>query len=1076
MSLGRWRILAASGAALMLLLPAARSLQAQGTIRGRITASSGGQPLAGARVLVLGGNQTAVSSEDGRYTLRNVGVGTIQLQALRVGYQSLKKVVTVAGAADSVSADFALTEAVVQLQEVVTTATGEQRRVELGNAVATLGDVSKLAEERKISTLGELLQSKTPGVIVLPATTLGGPPTFRIRGVSSISLSNAPIIYVDGVRFSSNTLTSGTDTPFSLLNTLNPDEIEDIEIVKGPSAATLYGTNAANGVVLITTKRGRAGTARWAWTAEQGRVEDRSPYPDMYAAWGHRADGSPGQIRCQLATMNTSTYTNLDLSPSQQCITDSLTHYNYLRDPDNTFIGNGQRSLYGMQVNGGSEALRYFASAETEDETGIVKMPWYEIRRFDSLKVGTLPEWRRPLAQKRQSFRGNLSAALSPKVDLNINTGFSRLYNRQPPGDDLIIALLYVGIQNYGFKGPGLDKITTQSGGTPLHDAYTFAPGDIMQNINESTVQRTTASANMAWRPFTWMQNDGTVGVDLSVTNYFQICKVNECPPANATARAGRVTDNKVNRRNISGKLSSTSTWDVRPWANLKTSVGGDYTAVEDDFVNSNGVTLPPGATTVAAASTRNASQKQPTAVKTLGAYGQEQLGLRDRMFLTVALRTDQNSAFGTNFQEVYYPKVSLSWLLSDETVNTRWNWLNKLYFPTSPFVNSFRLRLAYGASGVQPGATDGLAIFNPAAVAIASRTTTTGTDTPGLTENQPANANLKPERSAEFEGGFEMQMLNSKVHFDYTYYNKKTKDALIAVNFAPSSAAAQLNPLQNIGSTQNWGHEAQVTAQVLDTRYVGWDVLLSASHNSNKVVDLGIDPNTNKPRFLRTGSGGTSGEVRQVPGYPISGQWFRDYTYNDDNGDGVLQIAEVHVDSGFTFIGYRVPRDLISIQNGIDLFQRKLRINAMFDYKGGNSTQDGANNFQCTTNPFACRETQDPTAPLDLQARAIAKFYGSVVGTAGTFKSGRGYFRSNQFWKFRELSAAYTLPDRVLSPIRARSGSTLVFAARNLHTWSSWTGIDPEANYGLTQTEGQNEFQTFGAPTYYTFRLNLKY
>lgn len=1076
MSLGRWRILAASGAALMLLLPATRSLQAQSTIRGHVTAATGGQPLAGARVLVLGGTQSAVSGDDGRFTLKNVGAGTVQLQALRVGYQSLKKVVTVTGT-DTVSAEFALTEAVVQLQEVVTTATGEQRRVELGNAVSTLGDVSKLVEERRISTLGDLLQSKTPGLIVLPATTLGGPPTFRIRGVSSISLSNAPIIYVDGVRFSANTMSSGTDTPFSLLNTLNPDEIEDIEIVKGPSAATLYGTNAANGVVLITTKKGRAGAARWSWAIEQGRVEDRSPYPDMYASWGHHADNSPGLVRCQLATMNTSIYTNPDLLPKDQCVSDSLTHYNYLRDPDNTFIGNGSRSLYGVNVSGGTEALRYFASAETEDETGIVKLPWYEERRFDSIPGGkTLPEWRRPLAQKRQGFRGNLSAALSPTVDLNINTGFSRLYNRQPPGDDLIIALLYVGIQNYGFKGPGLDKIVNQSGGTPLHDAFTFAPGDIMQNINESTVQRTTASSNLAWRPFPWMVNDGTVGVDLAVTNFYQICKVNECPPANATARAGRVTDNKLNRRNISAKISSTSTWDVRPWANLKTSFGGDYTTVANDFVNTNGVTLPPGATTVAAAATRGASQQQPTAVKTLGFYGQEQLGLRDRLFLTVALRTDQNSAFGTNFQEVYYPKASLSWVLSDETVNTRWNWLNKLYFPTAPFVNSFRLRTAYGASGVQPGATDAFNLYNAAAVAIGSRTTTTGTDTPGLTENQPPNPNLKPEKSGEFEAGFEMQMYRSKIHLDYTYYNKKTKDALIAVNFAASSGAAQLNPIQNIGSTQSWGHEAQITAQVVETKHFGWDVLVSASHNSNKIVNLGIDPNTGKPRFLRTGSGSTSGEVRQVPGYPINSQWYRDYTYNDDNGDGVLQVAEVHVDSGFSFIGYRVPRDLISIQNGIDLFQRRLHVSAMFDYKGGAGALDGANNFQCTTSPFACRETQDPNAPLDQQARAIAKFYGSVVGTAGTFKTARGYFRSNQFWKLRELSAAYTIPDRALSAIRARSGSTLVFAARNLHTWTKWTGIDPEANYGLTQSEFQNEFQTFGAPTYYTFRLNLKY
>jgi hypothetical protein len=146
-----------------------------------------------------------------------------------------------------------------------------------------------------------------------------------------------------------------------------------------------------------------------------------------------------------------------------------------------------------------------------------------------------------------------------------------------------------------------------------------------------------------------------------------------------------------------------------------------------------------------------------------------------------------------------------------------------------------------------------------------------------------------------------------------------------------------------------------------------------------------------------------------------------------------------------------------------------------MFDYKGGSSILDGANNFQCNTNPFACRDTQDPTAPLDRQAAAIAKTYGTTLnGTS--YKTSAGYFVNNQFWKFREFSAVLQLPQAINSRLRTATGSALVFGARNLHTWSSWTGIDPEANYGLTQTESQNEFQTTGLPTYFTLRLNLKY
>ena len=1061
----RWTFLTGSAA---LLLFAALPLQAQGalgTVTGRVTSSRTGAPISDARVIIVGSTIGVATSEDGRYTLKNVRPGTFDLQFLRVGYVSRKHKVTITGG-ETTNVDQALEDATIQLQEITVTATGQQRNRELGNTVTNYGNVSKMVEQGPINSLSDAMQSKAPGVVVLPPTTLGGPPTLRVRGISSLSLSNSPIVYVDGVRYATNTLTSGTDTPFSLFNMLNPEEIDDIEVVKGPSAATLYGTNAANGVILITTKKGRAGAAKWTWGIEEGSVRDRTPYPDMYANFGHLPSAPTVPVRCQLATQATT-----------GCITDSLTHYNWLRDGQNTFIKPGARRLYEGSVSGGTEAIRYFASGTMEDETGIISMPSYEISRFDAAKVTVRDEWKRPLSQARQSFRANFNAALSPKMDLSIFSGYSQLYNRQPPGDDLIIALLYVGIQNYGYKGCpggvapcGLDKIPTDAIGTPLHDAFTFAPGDIMQNLNESRVQRITNSSQLSWRPLSWLQNEASMGIDLAASTYTQICKLNECPPANATARQGRITDNKRNLRNISGKVSSNATFDYKPWLNFKTSVGGDYTWVGEDFVNANGVTLPPGATTVAAATTRTVSEQQTRATKTLGVYVQEQAGFNDRGFVTVAVRTDQNSAFGTKFQSVVYPKVSVSWMLSEEP------WLVDHAPLVWKYLNSFRYRFAYGASGVQPGATDGLSIYSASAVSIATRNNTTSTDTPALLESQPANAELKPEKSEEIETGFETQFWNNRMNLDYTFYRKTTHDALININLAGSTGAAQLNPLQNIGSTQNWGHEVSLNMKLLDLRDIGWDMTFVGSHNSNKVLDLGIDKTTNKERILITNSGSTSGQVRNLKGMPINAQFYRQYTYNDANKDGILQLSELQMDSAFSFVGYRIPRDLMSISTGVDILNNTLRIQTLFDHKGGAGALDGANNFQCTTNPFACRESQDKTAPLWEQARNIAKFYGSAVGTAGTFKTARGYFMSNAFWKWREFSAAYQIPKVALSKIRAAEGSTVVFSVRNLHTWTNWTGVDPEANYGLTQTDFQNEFQTLGAPTYYTARLNLKF
>ncbi|HEY6830570.1 MAG TPA: carboxypeptidase-like regulatory domain-containing protein, partial [Gemmatimonadaceae bacterium] len=144
MQLGRWRLFAAAGAALTLFTATGR-LSAQGTITGKVTSQSGGQPLAEARIIVIGGTGSAVTNEEGKFTLRNLAAGNVQLQVLRVGFQSQKKIVSVASGSMTV-ADFALPVAIAQLEEVVTTATGQQRKVELGNAISTLGDVNKRVE------------------------------------------------------------------------------------------------------------------------------------------------------------------------------------------------------------------------------------------------------------------------------------------------------------------------------------------------------------------------------------------------------------------------------------------------------------------------------------------------------------------------------------------------------------------------------------------------------------------------------------------------------------------------------------------------------------------------------------------------------------------------------------------------------------------------------------------------------------------------------------------------------------------------------------------------------------------
>src|SRR5512146_3219657 len=295
---------------------------AQGTLTGTVTAQGTGTPLQETRVQIVGTALTGVTGPDGKYVFRRVPEGTAEVRVLRVGYQEQKKSVRIIDG-QTATLDFVMSQTIVQLQEVVTTATGEQRRVEVGNAVENIS-VSKLTEQAPIRNVADVLNGRVPGVLVQSGGQTGSGQRIRVRGVSSVSLANDPIYVIDGVRLSSNNSSAffgNGGSNFSRLGDIDPDQIENIEIVKGPSAATLYGTDAANGVIVITTKKGRTGSTRWTWYGEGAAVSDRNEYPTTYASWGH--DPTTNAIkRCTLVTESQGT-----------CDLDSLTSFNVLTNP-----------------------------------------------------------------------------------------------------------------------------------------------------------------------------------------------------------------------------------------------------------------------------------------------------------------------------------------------------------------------------------------------------------------------------------------------------------------------------------------------------------------------------------------------------------------------------------------------------------------------------------------------------------------------------------------------------------------------------------------------------------------------
>src|SRR5258705_3878192 len=639
----------------------------QGTIAGAVTDRVAGTPLPGARVTLVGTNRSTTSNQEGRYTLSALKVGAYTVQVSLIGYGAASNTATVTeGGIETLA--FGLKAVAVSLDALVVTATGEQRGREVANVVTNINAAQRV-QEAPVTNFGDLLTGRTANVQVLPsAGTVGAGTRIRIRGLNSVSLSNEPIYYVDGVRMesTSNSLSVGTGgQAFSRINDINPEEIESVEIVKGPSAATLYGTQAANGVVRITTKRGLAGRTNWNLYSEAGILNDRNQYPTNYFSWG-RQPVTNAIIQCP------STF-----SVSGLCSIDSLTSYNVLMNPATSINGTGFREQTGLQVSGGSEQVQYFVSGEYEDELGHIRMPSAEYSRVAQERVVTdLPYTQyRPNDVKKVSMRSNFQAQLRRNVDVSLKTGLVMSNGRLPQNDNNVTGVLPSGLFGKGYPG-------TRAFGS----MWGFQrPGEVFGILTEQSITRFTGSFNTSWRPTAHITARATIGLDHTnrIDHNFQA--VGE-GPAFSTNRQGQVNDNRFSINQYTVDVNASGNYTLTPTISSKTTAGIQFLK-EFNFGNTaSGSILPPGGKTVTGGAIRNAGESTAETL-TLGAYVEQVFGYKDRLFITGALRTDDNSAFGRNFSAVYYPKAQASWVISDEP-----------FFPRSGGISNLRLRAAYGA------------------------------------------------------------------------------------------------------------------------------------------------------------------------------------------------------------------------------------------------------------------------------------------------------------------------------------------------------------------------------------------
>ena len=999
----------------------------QGTITGRVTDAATGQPIASAQVNVVNSTIGALTNDNGQYSIRGVIPGTHVVRALRVGYAEQRGTVIVS-AGQTATLDLAMKAVAVTLNPVVTTATGEQRRVEVGNSIAQV-NAAQIVATKAVENMADLLTARAPGVQVIPGTQIGAGSRIRIRGTSSLSLSNDPIYIIDGVRVEgttgSNSNSVGGTNP-SRINDINPEEIESIEVVRGPSAATLYGTAAANGVVVITTKHGVAGAPRFTYTTEQGANVDQNSYPTAYRGWrtgttSNTTSKPDNTVQCFLSQV-----------PAGTCTQDSVTSFNLYNDPETTPNGVGHRQLHSLQVGGGSEALRYFLHGEWENNDGVLKVPEFDQRYLATTGQSLLPSQRIPNHMDRITTRGNFNIALSPKANVAVNAGYTSSDTRLPTSDDSGTD----GLAGNTYGGPGFKYNLTSTGDT-LYGYRQFTPRDVYQQVTGQAISRMITSANANYQPFSWLSARGDFGLDYINRLDTQLCRFGQCPN-NGDNRLGFKRDNRTNFYTYTTNGSATATHQLTELLQSNSTLGVQFTRSIFDANYTTGSQLSPGATTVSSGAVKLADEGT-SETRTLGAFFEEHLAFRDRLFVTAGVRSDRNSAFGANFKTVFYPKVALSWVASDESFFPKFSWLNQL-----------RLRTAYGASGVQPGTTDAMPYYSSSTIVNESG------DHPAVVFSALGNSNLKPERSTELEMGVDGTFWNSRLSTEFTYYNKSSKDALISRGLPPSLGTGLTARLENLGEVSNKGWEALITAQLIQRDAFGWDVTLNGSSNTNKIVSLG-----GLPPF-----GGSTQQERV--GYPLYGWWAKTLSsYADANNDGIITLNEITVTDTATYIGNPLPKYEVSFNSGVDFWKRRFRLGAQIDYKGGFKTYNNTERIRCASR-LNCSGLINPNSSLFEQAR-------TVMVRESSSKSVSGFIEDGDFIRFRELNLTFTAPEQWAARYIRGHSLAATLAARNLGVlWTKYSGVDPEA-FGATGTgNASSEFQSFAPPSYYAIRLSL--
>jgi len=1049
---------------LAMLMLIASSASAQRQIRGRVNDRSSGNPIGGSMVSVVGTLSNSTTNDNGEFTV-TAPSGDVQLSVRRIGYR--RQLVAVPASQETMNVT--LEKDVLKLEEVVVTGTATTiERAHAATATAVVhGDEVIRAPALDLTNA---LQGKVIGArINMNSGAPGGGGQIQIRGVTSLNGNGEPLFVVDGVIISNVSIPSGANsitrasgsapssTQDNMVNRfadVNPNDIESIEVLKSAAATSMYGSRATNGVVLITTKRGRSGAPRFTLTQ---RVGSNSPLKLLNS----RVFTDTSQL---IARGDNDAWVRANITNNQ------IPHFDY------------QGDLFGH----GSPSYETVATISAGTDNGSTR---YYVSGTNKYDGGTMLN----TEARRQSLRISVDQLFTQKWSVNIGANIIRtlaargLSNNDNTNTSPFYGLAYTpAIINLNAADPatGLFVRNPFAGG----GSFSSNPFETMSYIKgDEDVFRQIANASIAYEAWNnanhRIQLRGILGVD-RFNQDDQVYAPNFLQFEPRDALLGTATQSNALSRQMNGSINGV--WTFTPNFAAITATGTLGTGFENRFLNVyriQGRGLLPGVPLANQGTI--ALNHSITDVNDQYFFAQEELRLfEDRLNITAGLRSERSSANGDRGRYFLYPKVAAAYRFIDQI----------------PYVNELKIRSSIGKTGNQPdyGRRD---LVLGAGGLIDGRTSLAAPTTLG-------NPDIEPEKLTEIEYGVDASFFNYRLGFEGTYFDRTIRDMFLFVPLAPSSGIG--SQIDNAGTMKTKGWEFGATVVPLRVRNMEWTSRVTYYSDKAHITNLPV------PAFISSsGFGSAFGRARAYcPGFNAAGQPTLSTLGDcggtgsyDPDGTGPLPARTITIEPGSvtaiwgnrtmcdaddvvqrgcaldlsfkdTIIGDATPDFQMAFGN--DFRWKEWTLSALLDWrKGGdmsNMTQtlfdEGQNSWDYdkpSPNPGFIDATRLDQTPSLGQYRY------------DKWNQGLGapiYIQDGSFVKLREITVSYQLPQRWAARfLRGGRDVRLSLSGRNLKMWSDYWGVDPEVNnFGNANVARQVDLAPFPSTKSWMFSVDVSY